>query len=313
MFKKFFLYFCALTLLTCGHASIVDSNTGFREVKETVIQVQDAKLFCRTIGKGQPLIVIHGGPGLSQDYLLPQMYKHAENHFVIFYDQRGCGQSTGEISPETMTLKMFIDDLESIRKEFKLDKISILGHSWGGFLAMEYAISHPERVEKLILSNTIPASSEEFSLFVQEWIKRTTPFQKELEEIHHTQGFLDGDPNVMEHLHRLIFRTYVYQPEKAELLSLRMTKTASVNGAKVYENIRKNVFEKPFNLHSSLKTLHVPTLVIHGDHDIVPSITAQKIHESIPHSEFVLMHNCGHFPYVEDPVIYFHHLKKFLE
>lgn len=271
-----------------------------------------AKLFYRTMGKGKPIIVLHGGPGLSQDYFLPQMSKLAENNFVIFYDQRGCGKSTGEITPETITIEAFVNDLDAIRQAFQFEKISILGHSWGGFLAMQYAMSHPENIDKLILSNAMPASAEGLALFIQEYTRRTAPYQKELEEIRQTKGFAEGDPDLIERMYRIIFRSYCYNPEKANLLSSRMTPVAFVNGQKVYENINKNVFEKPFNLHYSLKQFHRPTLIIHGDFDPIPAITAQNVHESIPGSRYILIKNCGHFPYVEAPDEYFNSIMDFL-
>lgn len=289
------------------------SNTNIENVSEKFIPASNAQLFCRIVGKGKPLIVIHGGPGLTQDYLLPQLYKLAENNLVVFYDQRGCGKSTGDINPETMTMESFVNDLEIIRKAFNFEKVSILGHSWGGFVAMNYSITYPDNIDKLILSNSMPVNSDGLNLFIQEWMKRTAPHHAELDEIHNTEGFCNGDPDITERLHRLIFRTYCFIPEKADLLSLRMTAMASLNGAKVYENISKNVFEKPFDLSSSLKKLKVKTLVLHGDADPVPAITAQKTHECIPNSKYILMHKCGHFPYVEDPNNYFRFINDFLK
>lgn len=282
-------------------------------VKETFIDSKNAKLFCRTMGKGKPLIILHGGPGLTQDYLLPQMVKLAESNFIIFYDQRGCGKSIGEINADTINIETFVSEIEAIRQAFHFDKISVLGHSWGGFLAMHYAISHPEHVDRLILANSMPASSEGLALFVSEWMKRTAPYQEELAAIHETKGFQEGDTDTIERLHRIIFRTYCYVPEKAHELSLRMTPLASVNGAKVYEMIRQNVFEKSFDLLPNLKNLNIWTLVIHGDFDPIPPVTAQSIHENIKNSKYIIMKDCGHFPYVEKPDEFFNEIREFLK
>jgi proline iminopeptidase len=296
-----------------GHAAIQDPSRTPRSEQERVVRTDNAELFCRTFGSGQPLIVLHGGPGLTQDYLLPNMSKLAQNHLIIFYDQRGCGRSTGQITSETINIETFVNDLDAVRQAFHLDKVSILGHSWGGFLAMEYAIAHPEHVDKLILSNSMPASSPELALFIQEWTLRMAPFQETLADIHKTSAFEEGDPATIERLHRIIFRTYCHVPEKAELLSLRVPAKASVNGAKVYGFIRENVFQKHFDLHDSLKKLKIPTLVLHGDADPIPPSTAHHIHQSVPGSRYVLMKNCGHFPYVEDPEAFFKYLSEFLD
>jgi proline iminopeptidase len=281
-------------------------------VQEKLVSVENAKLFCRVMGQGEPLIVLHGGPGLSQDYLLPQLYKLAENNLIIFYDQRGCGQSTGEINANTINIETFVSDLDTLRKAFNFQKFSILGHSWGGFLAMQYVIANPENVDKLILANSIPASSEDFTLFGQEWMLRMAPHLKELEAIHQTKEFAEGNSEIMEKMYRMIFRTYCCNPEKANLLNLSLPPSASINGSKVYEIFRETVLDKSFNLYDSLHTLKIPTLVIHGDADPISPMTAQKIHESIKDSHYILMKDCGHFPYVEDPNAYFKHLKDFL-
>jgi proline iminopeptidase len=315
MLRIFILYAVCVTATFVGALNANATTvpiTNSEIIETTFVPSGDAKLFCRSLGKGKPVIVIHGGPGLTQDYFLPQMYELAKHNLVIFYDQRGCGESTGAINADTITLDTFLDDIEAIRQSLKVDRISVLGHSWGGFLAMQYVIKYQEHVEKLILSNSAPSNSEGFALFLQEYLKRLSPFQAQLDEISHSKGFQDGDPLVMEQFYRLVFSQYCFNPEKVELLNLRMTSKALLNGRKVSEIFRENVLTKPFNLNKSLNTLKIPTLIVHGDADAVPSSTAQNIHENIPGSKYVLMKNCGHFPYVEDPTNYFNHIDDFL-
>ena len=312
MIQKFILFFILLIATTSTYAHAQTTSINLDQANETIVEVDGSKIFCRTIGNGSPVIVVHGGPGLSQDYLLPHMYKLAENHFVIFYDQRGCGQSTGEINDNTVNIETFVNDIEAIRKAFNFDKVSILGHSWGGFVAMEYAIAYPDAVNKLVLSNSMSATSEDYLLFIQEFERRLSTIREELEAIHHTQGFFDADPDTIERVYRLIFSTQCYLSEKANLLNLYMPSTAVLNAVKVFECFHKSIFTKSFNLHESLKKLRIPTLIIHGDSDPIPHSTAQNIHESIAGSQYVLMEQCGHFPFVEDPVAYFNHLNEFL-
>lgn len=305
------------TCFSVGYAGISDSSNQkaapvYQDSKEIFIKANDAQIFCRVFGKGDPIIVIHGGPGLSQDYLLPQMAKLAQTNLVIFYDQRGCGLSTGAINEDSIQIKTFVDDLEAIRKSFGYKKVTILGHSWGGFLAMQYALVHPESIHKLILLNTMPPSSEEFSLFVQEWIKRMAPYHDELKAIKDTPEFTKGNPSTIEKYYRIIFGRYCYNPEKADLLNLYMSPKASIDGAQVYEIFRQNLFTKPFNFHDQLKQLKIPTLIVHGDFDPIPPSTAEKLHESLDGSKYILIKNCGHFPYIETPEELFKQLNIFL-
>lgn len=311
--KKFFLLqvVCLLTAVL-GYSAVQDLPIMPAMGQECIVRTNNAELFCRTFGSGPPVIVLHGGPGLSQEYLLPYMSQLSQNHLLIFYDQRGCGRSTSQINPETMNVETFVKDLDDVRQAFHLDKVSILGHSWGGFLAMEYAIAHSEQVDRLILSNSMPASAPELAQFLEEYRLRMTPYQEALEEIYQTPSFEEGDPATIERFFRIIFRTYCYVPEHVELLNLRVSAEASVNGAKVSSFIRENVFQKPFDLHDALTNLKIPTLVLHGDADPIPSSTANQIHQSIPGSRYVLLRNCGHFPYVEAPDAFFSHIDAFL-
>lgn len=303
---KIFLTF--FLLLNVFGFSEINANPSSQEL---FVDASEAKLFCRAMGRGNPIIVIHGGPGLTQDYLLPNMSKLAEQNFVIFYDQRGCGKSTGLITSESISLDSFLKDIESIRKHFDLEKVTLLGHSWGGFLGMHYAIAYPQSVNKLILLNSIPASSDEFFLFLEEYVRRTSPLQ-ELHILKNKPEFAAGDPDIMERYYRLMFRTYCYDPEMADLLNLRMTREAALNGSKVYSLLSSGWLLKPYNLHESLKKLQNPTLIIHGDTDPIPLITAENIHKSIYNSKFFVIKNCGHFPYVEQPQELFRHLNYFL-
>lgn len=280
--------------------------------KEIFVGVNGAQIFCRVMGNGNPIIVIHGGPGLSQDYLLPHMATLAESNLVIFYDQRGCGLSTGEVNADSIRIEVFLDDLESIRKTFGFKKITVLGHSWGGFLAMQYALTYPEAVEKLILMNTMPASHEGWSLFHKEQLQRLAPYQHELKAIRESKNFMQGDPVTIESYYRMIYRTYCYNPENADLINLQKSPKASYNGWKIYEIFHQNVISRPFNFHDQLKQLNIPAIIVHGDVDPIPSLTAVKINESISDSKYFLIENCGHFPYVEAPDVLFKNLNDFL-
>ncbi len=300
------LILCCLTSATLFSAEFpIEAASGHLTIKESYVEVNGAKLFCRTMGQGKPLIVLHGGPGLSQDYLQPQLFKLAEDNFVIFYDQRSCGRSTGEFSNETINLTTFVQDLEQLRKAFHYDKISILGHSWGGFLALNYAIRHPEQVDNLILVNTFPTTSEGAALFLEEYYKRMAPYQAEICAIKSSQGYQEGSPDVMEHYYRIIFAAYMYNPENVNLLNLRMTAEAFLNDRKVNGLFAESLFMKPYSMTDALKQLNVPTLIIHGEEDVIPAITAKALHENIKGSKYVLIPKCGHMAYAEAPYEFF--------
>lgn len=312
MLKNCVCIFSLLFVFTRPIESTVLQNSDAVQAQELFIDSDDAKLFCRTMGTGKPLVVLHGGPGLGQNYLLPQLSALAEHHFVIFYDQRGCGKSTGEITSETMDLSTYVKDLETLRKTFQCDKISLLGHSWGAFLALHYAIAYPDCVDKLIVSNSVPASSEDIDLFFQEWACRMAPYQEQLTAIENKPEFQKGDPKLHEQMLLTILRTYCHIPDHANLLNLQMSSSDAIRYLKINQISWDNVLAKPFSLYESLKNLRIPTLVLHGESDPVPSSTAKKIQSSILNAKYVELEKCGHFPYVEQSDQYFKLIDDFL-
>lgn len=137
-------------------------------LREGYIPAKNAELYYRVIGEGQPLILLHGGPDFDHNYLLPDMDLLSDSFRLIYYDQRGRGKSAGKVQPKDVTISSDVEDLESLRKYFQFKSVAVLGHSWGGLLAVEYAIRHPNRVSHLILMNTAPASHDDYVLFRQE-------------------------------------------------------------------------------------------------------------------------------------------------
>jgi proline iminopeptidase len=285
--------------------------------EERHIDVGPAKIFCRVMGQvtgqGSPVLVIHGGPGLCHDYLLPAMAELASNQKVIFYDQRGGGNSGGTIDPATITIDNFVEDIEAIRKAFGIGKISLLGHSWGGHLAMKYATRHPESVDKLILVSSAPANSEDFLLFMQEWTRRVGPYMKEIHLIEETNSYKRGDSETVAQTLKLTFRTYCFRPDDVEKLNLKFSPLANVNGLTSYKILSQNYLSKQFDLTADLKSLTCKTLILHGDVDPIPMLAARHIQESIRGSKLVVLNQCGHFPYVEKPEQFFFLVNEFLK
>ncbi len=139
--------------------------------RERRISMGKASLYSREIGRGQPIIVLHGGPDFDQSYLLPEMDDLANAFRLIYYDQRGRGRSADRVPPEEVTLTSEVDDLDKVREYFHLKSPALLGHSWGAVLALEYAVRHPERVSHLILMNPAPASATDLAFFRKAYVE----------------------------------------------------------------------------------------------------------------------------------------------
>ncbi len=105
-------------------------------------------------GATAPLVIIHGGPGGHvynfERTIGPQLEAFTT---VIYYEQRGCGRSDQPLDPYTYSIEMLVSDLDELRQALGLDRINLLGFSFGGELALEYALAHPEHVERLIVQS----------------------------------------------------------------------------------------------------------------------------------------------------------------
>jgi proline iminopeptidase len=119
---------------------------------EGSVQREGFTLHYRTIGSGVPLLLLSGGPGFEVDYMSGIAQELGSSYKCILLEQRGTGQSRPpNPTSAQMTVKLFVEDVEAVRASLKIDRLTILGHSWGGMLAMAYAVAHPDRVESLIL------------------------------------------------------------------------------------------------------------------------------------------------------------------
>jgi proline iminopeptidase len=296
----------AAFLLVCGGTQAI-----CRPPSQTLsVEARGAHLFCTVFGAGDPIIVLHGGPGLTQDYLLPHMARLGETHQVIFYDQRACGRSTGAVDEESISMATYVQDIEAIRTAFGHKKITLLGHSWGSLLALHYALHHPEQVRALVLVDGAPASPEGWTLFGEELFgRRLAPHQAELQALETSSSMAAGDPKTMERYLRRVFSVYVADPKHVDLLDLRMSPQAITNCFRVLQMFGQ---DRSYDLHEDLKQLSVPTLIVHGDTDPNPAVNAKRLHESIPGSSYVLLEHCGHFPYVEVPDQFFPCVEAFL-
>lgn len=274
--------------------------------REGTIPVRNADLYYREIGQGQPLIILHGGPDFDHRYLLPDMDRLSDRFRLIYYDQRGRGKSAVSVLPEDVSLQSEIEDLEILREYFQLDSVALLGHSWGGVMAMEYALHHSDRVSHLILMNTAPASADDFIRLQQHRRKRAAADLEKLNTLASDGEYLQGDPATVAEYYRIHFGATLRQPEHLETLinSLRssFTKEVILKAREIEKRLLNETWlSNEYNLLPRLEGLSIPTLIIHGEYDHIPVDCAVHVAEAIPTAHFALLKDCGHFSYLECP------------
>lgn len=274
-------------------------RTGYLPVKNT-------RLYFREIGQGQPVIILHGGPDFDHRYFLPELDRLSDSFRLIYYDQRGRGESAGQVRPEEVTIRSDVEDIEGLRKYFQLETVAVLGHSWGGLLALEYALRHPDRVSHLILMNAAPASHDDYLLLRQDRRRRAAADLEELKARSSDTRYQEGDPDTVADYYRIHFRAALRQPEHLESVITRLRSSFTQEGIRKAREIEKRLMNETwlsseYNLLPRLAWLRLPTLIIHGADDFIPVECAAHIAQAIPGARFVLLRECGHFSYLECP------------
>jgi proline iminopeptidase len=266
-----------------------------------------ARLYYRAIGEGRPIIVLHGGPDFDHHYLLPEMDRLADSFRLVCYDQRGRGRSAGDVQPEDVSIVSEIEDLDAVRRHFGFDSVALLGHSWGGVLAMEYATRHPDRVSHLILVDTAPASSEDWMALRRHLpTTRATGDIERMRAIASSARYQAGDPEAEIEYYRIHFSATVRQPELLERVIGRLRTHFSEQSVLTARAIEQRLYDETwrsdgYDLIPNLRALRVPTLVLHGEHDFIPVALACRIAQAMPCGLLVVLEKCGHFAYLESP------------
>ncbi len=186
------------------------------EARESRLTLGTASLYVREIGRGLPIIVLHGGPDFDHSYLLPDLDRWADAFHLIYYDQRGRGKSADHVRPDDVTLASDVDDLDKVRQHFHLESATLLGHSWGAVLALEYALRHPTRVSRLILMNPAPTSASDLN----QQLGADTDRQR---EIMASTAYQEGDPAAVAARYRIHFEHALARPQDYEKLMATMT------------------------------------------------------------------------------------------
>jgi proline iminopeptidase len=213
------------------------------------------------------------------------------------------------VASEDVTLASDIDDLDRVRRHFRLESAALLGHSWGAVLALEYAVRHPDRVSHLVLMNPAPASADDLAAMRQFYLQKIGPDMDRQRAIVQSAAYREGDPDAVAARYRLHFKPALKRPEHYERLMavmkggfVRQGKAGILKARAVEDRLMHDTWEvQGYDLHPRLANLRIPTLVIAGDFDFIPTAIATHIARAIPQARLVTVKDCGHFAYLECP------------
>lgn len=270
----------------------------------TLRLVRGVQLYERRAGEGPPTVVLHGGPGAHHDYLLPGFDRLALGRTLIYYDQRGGGRSP---VPRDVPLgwREHVADLEALRLLWGLEQLTLAGYSWGGLLALLYALELPARVARLALVSCAPVwrgARAEFERRLAE--RNAAPELQEERRRLASSGLRERDPEgYRSRLFELSVAGYFHDWRRVrELTPFRITGRTQ---QEVWESLAD------FDLRPALPRLALPALVLHGESDPIPLETAAELARglAVPLQRIAA---CGHVPYVEAPAAFTRLLDEFL-
>ena len=280
-------------------------------VRDTLLEVNGTHLFVHREGAGEALVVVHGGPVLDHGYLVQPLRPLAEEHQLVFYDQRLSGRSDGTVDSASVSLAVFVADLEGIRRTMDLERFDLLGHSWGGLLAMLYAVEHPSRVRSLVLVSPIPPSAD---LWREEQAAAAASFMVEdtvgMGALRSSADFQAGRPAAIERMLQLSFRGQLHDPATADSLHFTIADDY-VQRSRQFGYLIGELTS--FDLLPALRGLSMPTLVVHGSEEPGAGAVARAIQEAIPRAEVEVIADAGHFAFIERPEVFRNVLRSFLE
>ena len=257
------------------------------------ICVQGATLACDAFGRGPTMLVLHGGLGIDCSYLRTALAPLATDFRVVCYDQRGHGRSTGRESLASADRGILIEDADAVRDGYGADRVLLFGHSYGGFVALEYALQHPDRVAGLVLCATsasvahVPTALAAAATFAR---------RDELQALH---AVLTNPPSSDEEFGE-IWRTITplyfkdHDPVRARTFDdTRYSALGYAAGARWLAD---------YDVRSRLTHIDVPVLLLHGACDwLMPAdVVGIQLAAGLRHATRIVFHESGHYPFVEE-------------
>ena len=258
-----------------------------------LLRGDDVELFYTTQGSGRPMLLMHGGLGPDHAYFRPWLDALGDRIELVYYDHRGGGRSSRLASFASITHETFVDDADRLMRHLGHERFVLFGHSYGGMLALEYALRHPARLDGLVLCCTAPAWDYGEEIARNAAARGTLRELEALDELRRIP--IESDERFRQlwvDIQPLYFHRV--DPGAITMMDAQMRYSASA-----YE--LSEVLLARFNLSERIHGIDVPTLIITGRDDwVTPPSQAKRIQSTLPHAELVIFEESGHYPFVEE-------------
>jgi proline iminopeptidase len=239
-------------------------------------------------GNGLPCLVMHGGLGVDHTQFREWLDPLGDALHLIYYDHRGNGRS-GRPPIETLTFEQLVADADALRANLGHEEVAVLGHSYGGCLALLYALHCPQRVSHLVLVGTTAGWDY--------WVEMAVELQRR-EVAGEVASALVNLPVTDEEMARnqLAIAPLAFHPANLALASRVLSRTRWNAAA----NVRSRELAPLYNVRSRLHEISAPTLILTGREDFFcPPMQAERLHEGIARSSLVIFERSGHYPFAE--------------
>ncbi len=270
--------------------AVLGAISAIGSVDAASLPLLDGSLYYRIGGHGFAVLLLSGGPGRSGDYLDPVFDHLTISHRVILPDQRGTGRSRlRALGTDSVTVRKTVADLETLRVTLGVENWTIIGHSWGGMLAMAYTTQHPANVAGLILVGSGGTSLEFFDRSDIVLRQRQTPTELDSIQAWEKQTC---DPALRERamLEVKKLRTGAYLFDRRSLAAVNGTLTPQTYSSQTSELILRDLRRTRYDLRADLRVAEIgasgkrPALILHGDTDAIGKATEHELSAAFPAS-----------------------------
>jgi len=269
--------------------------------------INGAKLYYEIAGQGEPVLTLHGGPGIGDLGDNKKMFATLEDKFqFIYYDQRGNGQSE-QCDPATYTHDQYVLDAEGLRSHLGLDRVAVSGGSYGGIIALEYALQFPSSIKCMVLRGTAASYALQQRAFENALERKLPEVTEELLESLFFGQMKDNDDLKDKFSKICPLYSLSYNPDKVKELIDRKLFFAETHNAFFTREFPR------YDIRHRLGEIQPPTLIMAGRYDwITPIEFAEELAAGIPHSKLALFENAGHSIHSDEPEKFYQIVTDFL-
>lgn len=258
------------------------------------------------VGGTKPILCINGGMLYGHDILWPALAPLAVHRQVILYDQRGRGESEAPPGPHAARIEHDAGDVRALREALGISRWDLLGHSWGGGIALLAAAADPQGTRRLVLVDSVGATSAWMSGLHERALSRLSDAPRATLAALSPDALHQPDPGLHAAYSRAFYPAWFADQQFAQGFTPPVA--VSPTGAAVVARLRR----EGYDWRPEASGLAAAALVLHGEQDPLPPDEARKLISLIPHARLALIPDCGHMPFWEAPESFFPLVESFL-